>query len=107
VHEQVPKHHLSFLLQSTQQRSQSQLLGCAPATPLTRMLPRLCLRKGGNKDGKIFTICDVDTTAIFSCGAMKTLLRDIVTGDFDIGFVNRSSAICNRNDILDVWSELR
>ena len=70
--------------------------------------------KGGNKDGKTFTICDVDTAAISSCDDMKMLIReqlseDIVTEDFDIGFVNGSSVIRIRNkeDLSDVWAALR
>ena len=58
--------------------------------------------KGSNKDGKTFTIRDVDTVAISSCDDMKMLIReqlseDIVTEDFDVGFVNGSSVIRIRN----------
>ena len=109
----MPKHHLHFPLATAQLRSHSQLSGCFPVAPLTRALLKAVL-KGGNKDGKMFTIRDVDTTVISSCDAIKTLIReqlnkDIVSGDFDIGFVIGSSAvrIHNKNDLLDVWSELR
>lgn len=72
VHKQVTKHHPSFLLpQLSRDHKVRYVLGCAPAAPLTCVLPRLCLRKGGNKDGKIFTIRDVDTTAISSCGVWR------------------------------------
>ena len=70
--------------------------------------------KGGNKDGKAFTIRDFDTAAISSCDDMKMLIReqlskDIVAEDFDIGFVNGSSVIRIRSkeDLSDVWSALR
>ena len=70
--------------------------------------------KGGNKDGKTFTICDLDTAAISSCDDMKTLIReqlseDIVAEDLDIGFVNGSSVIRihNKEDLSDMWSALR
>jgi hypothetical protein len=51
--------------------------------------------KGGNvKDGKIFTIRNVDTTVISSCDDLKKtkqqLSEDITTDDFDIGFVDGS-----------------
>ena len=100
-------------LATTQQRSQGQLSEGVSVPTLTHVLLKAVL-KGGNKDGKTFTIRDVDTAAISSCDDMKMLIReqlseDIVTEDFDIGFVNGSSVIRIRNkeDLSDVWAALR
>lgn len=97
----------------TQQSSQSEL--CVSVPPLTRVLLKAVLKSStSNKDGKTFTIRDVDTARISSCGAMKALIReqlndDIVTEDFDVGFLNGSSVvrIRNKKDLFDVWSALR
>ena len=98
---------------TTQQRSQGQLSDGVSVCTLTHVLLKAVF-KGGNKDGKTFTIGDLDTAAISSCDDMKMLIReqlseDIVTEDLDIGFVNGSSVIRIRNkeDLSDVWSALR
>ena len=56
-------------LATTQQRSQGQLSEGVSVLTLTRVLLKAVL-KGGNKDGKTFTIRDVDTAAISSCDDM-------------------------------------
>ena len=62
-------------LATTQQRSQGQLSEGVSVPTLTRVLLKAVL-KGGNKDGKTFTIRDVDTAATSSCDNMKMLIRE-------------------------------
>ena len=58
---------------TTQQRSQGQLSDGVSVLTLTCALLKAVL-KGGNKDGKTFTVRDIDTTAISSCDDMKMLI---------------------------------
>ena len=95
---------------TAQQRQRLQHSGCIPIAPLNRVLLKAVLKGGNVKDGKIFTIRNVDTTVISSCDDLKQQLsEDITTDDFDIGFVDGSSIVRLRNkeDLIEVWSGLR
>ena len=58
---------------TTQQRSQGQLSDGVSVLTLTCVLLKAVL-EGGNKDGKTFTVRDIDTAAISSCDDMKMLI---------------------------------
>lgn len=99
---------------TAQQRQRLQHSGCIPIAPLNRVLLKAVLKGGNVKDGKIFTIRNVDTTVISSCDDLKKTIKqqlseDITTDDFDIGFVDGSSIVRLRNkeDLVEVWSGLR
>ena len=69
--------------------------------------------KTGKKEAKIFTMRSIDTEKIVSRDALKTAIRgqlrkDIICTDFDIGFMNRNSAISIRNqeDLSEIWVDL-
>lgn len=58
---------------TTQQRSQGQLSDGVSVLTLTCVLLKAVL-EGGNKDGKTFTVRDIDTAAISSYDDMKMLI---------------------------------
>ena len=95
------------------QRMQGQHTTFVSIPPLNRVLVKAVL-KGENKDGKIFTLRNVDTTIISSCDDLKKTIKqqlceDIVADDFDVGYVDGSSIVrlCNKEDLVEAWSGLR
>ena len=88
-----------------------QLLhGSQPTANINRVLLKAVQKDGGKS--KMFTIRNIGTN-IHSCDDLKTLIRnqlsgDIITDDFDVGFLDGSNTIRIRTkeDLAEVRSEL-
>ena len=68
---------------------------------------------GGSKEGKMFTIRNVNTKEVNTCDGLKGTIRkqlvcDIVDGPFDVGFVEGSNVvrIRSKEDLSELWSAL-
>lgn len=90
------------------------LQGASPL--LSKVLVNVASKDGPISSGKMFTLRDLDITAILTCEDLKgedlkdaikrQLTDDIVDSDFDVGYVEGSSVvrIRNRRDLEEVWS---
>ena len=70
--------------------------------------------KGGSKEGKIFTIRSLDTSAVLSCEDLRRITRKQLQDDvsdelFDVGYVKGSSVVRIRSseDLAEVWMKLK
>ena len=86
------------------------------ATPVN-VVERIFLKAVTRKDKgnpKMFTLRNLDCDKIVSCGALKKEIRnqlkeDVVSSDFDVGFLHGSSVITIRNsvDLADIWADVK
>ncbi len=63
------------------------------------------------KDGKTFTLRNVNSASTKTCGNLKDLVRqqlvdDIISDDFDIGYMEGNTVVSLRST-LEVWSDIR
>ena len=92
-----------------QQQSQDQQ---ASGQPFEKIFVK-AVPQGTKKEGKIFTIRNVNPSMIFSCSDFKKVIREqlneeITPHDFEIGFISGASIIRVRNeDLSELWSDLR
>lgn len=69
--------------------------------------------KGGRKISKTFSLRNINTCSTKTCaelkGVIKEQLRDHITSNFDIGYLQGSTAVIIRNeaDLAEVWGKLK
>ena len=63
---------------------------------------------------EMFTLRNIDGSKVMSCGDLKDKVRrqlhvDIISRDFDVGYVNVNSMISIRNpaDLANIWADVR
>ena len=69
----------------------------------------------GKNDGKVFSLRNVNTSLVSSCEALKTLIKDQLSGDigaiedFDVGFLEGANLVRMRNhkDLEEAWDMLK
>ena len=63
--------------------------------------------------GKVFSIMNVNTSLVSSCEALKTLIKDQLSGDigaidFDVGFLEGANLVWMSNqDFEEAWDMLK
>ena len=70
--------------------------------------------KGGKSGSKMFTLHSIDSGKVASRVTLKTEIRgqlhgDIVSNDFDVGYISDNSTISIRNpdDLAEIWSYIK
>ena len=78
------------------------------------MFGKVLLKAVGNIDPKTFTLRNVDTVYVNSEEKLKLLIRtqlqkDILSGEFDIGYLQGSTVVNIRNsqDLVEIWNNVR
>lgn len=78
------------------------------------MLKAVC--KGVKKDPKTFTLRNINTDEVLSCGMLKHVIKSQLCGDiiscednFDVGVVQGSNVVSIRTkeDLMDVWNDIK
>ena len=69
--------------------------------------------KDKGKDSKIFTLRNIPTDSVSSCGDLKRVIKnqldkDIIDSPFDVGFMQNNSAISIRSDedLIEIWDQV-
>ena len=70
--------------------------------------------KVGKSGSKMFTLHSIDSGKVASCDTLKTEIRgqlhgDIVSNDFDVGYISGNSIISTHNpdDLAEIWSDIK
>lgn len=90
-----------------------QGLSATATTVINRMFLRAVMKRG-NKEGKTFTIRNINTSEVRTCECLRDIIREqlahnIVDGLFDVGFVDGSHVVRIRSgeSILSILRQLR
>ena len=102
---------------SLEQQRQALLARVSRPEASVGVVSKILLKAMGSlakKDPKTFTLRNVDTVGVNSEEKLKLLIRtqlhkDIVSGEFDVGYLQGSTVVSIRSsqDLLEIWNDVR
>ena len=74
----------------------------------------MVVSKVGKSRSKMFTLCSIDSAKVASRDTLTAEIRgqlrgDIVSNDFDVGYISGNSIISIRNpdDLAEIWPDIK